>query len=214
MDNTAIEIKDRDGKRTVSARELHEKLGIKTKFKDWFPRMCEYGFEENIDYVTVAQKRATVQGNAYEFNEYFISLDMAKEICMIQRSEIGRKFRQYFIECEKELNTTKNLAPIDRTKSKQIRNMFTDTLHNHGYEKPHEYIQTTLQMKKALGINAKKSDMDLRQLAMVGAGELLAVATIGDEHGYHEVNLVCVDASKAVAGYVENRMFTKNLLSK
>lgn len=49
---------------------------------------------------------------------------------------------------------------------------------------------------------------------MVGAGELLAVATIGDEHGYHEVNPVCVDASRAVAGYVESKSFTRNFLSK
>lgn len=107
-----------------------------------------------------------------------------------------------------------NSMQIDRAKSKQIRNIFTDTLHSHGYEKQYEYIQTTLQMKKALGINAKKNEMNLRQLAMVGASEMLSIATVGDEHGYHEVNPVCVDASRAVAGYVENKTFTRNLLSK
>lgn len=54
MDNMLVEIKDRNGRRAVSARELHKKLEVKTKFKDWFPRMCEYGFEENVDYIAVA----------------------------------------------------------------------------------------------------------------------------------------------------------------
>ena len=47
------------GQRLVSGRELHEFLEIRTKYKDWFPRMVEYGFEEGIDFVMVAQKRAT-----------------------------------------------------------------------------------------------------------------------------------------------------------
>ena len=54
-----IKITTKDGKQLVSARELHEFLEIKTKYKDWFPRMVEYGFEEGIDFVKVAQKRAT-----------------------------------------------------------------------------------------------------------------------------------------------------------
>lgn len=110
--------------------------------------------------------------------------------------------------------SAENVMLIDRARSKQIRNMFTGTLHSHGYEKQHEYIQTTLQMKKALGINAKKSEMSLRQLAMVGASEMLSIATVGDEHGYREVNPVCVDASEAVAGYVESKTLTRKLLSR
>ena len=107
MESNLINIKTENGFNSVSARELHAKLEIKTQYKDWFPRMCEYGFEENIDFIAIAQKRATAQGNKTTFTEHFISLDMAKEICMIQRSEIGKKFRQYFIECEKKL---KNIA--------------------------------------------------------------------------------------------------------
>ena len=53
-----ITINDK-GKQLVSGRELHEFLGIRTKYKDWFPRMVEYGFEEGIDFIMVAQKRAT-----------------------------------------------------------------------------------------------------------------------------------------------------------
>ena len=86
MESNLINIKTENGFNSVSARELHAKLEIKTQYKDWFPRMCEYGFEENIDFIAIAQKRATAQGNKTTFTEHFISLDMAKEICMLQIS--------------------------------------------------------------------------------------------------------------------------------
>lgn len=103
MENELINVKNEDGKLLVSLRELHEKLGIKTQFTKWAIRTFEYGFEENIDYIPVSQKRLTVQGNETTFTDYIVTIDMAKEICMIQRSDIGREFRKYFIECEKQL---------------------------------------------------------------------------------------------------------------
>lgn len=92
---------------TVSARELYEGLEIKTAFKDWFPRMAAYGFEENQDFILVAQKRATnnPKNPVATYNDYHISVDMAKQICMIQRSEKGKQYRQYFIDLEKAWNT-------------------------------------------------------------------------------------------------------------
>ena len=92
-----------EGKQLVSARELHEGLEIKTRFNDWVNRMIEYGFEENIDYTAITQKRVTAQGNEISFTDYIITIDMAKEICMIQRTDLGKEFRKYFIECEKKL---------------------------------------------------------------------------------------------------------------
>ena len=91
---------------TVSARELYEGLEIKTAFKDWFPRMAAYGFEENQDFILVAQKRATnnPKNPVAIYNDYQISVDMAKQICMIQRSEKGKLYRQYFIDLEKAWN--------------------------------------------------------------------------------------------------------------
>lgn len=92
---------------TVSGRELHEFLEVKTKYKDWFPRMKEYGFTENQDFTLVAQKRATNNPkNPYtEIIDHQITIPMAKEICMIQRSEKGKQARQYFLTIEKAWNT-------------------------------------------------------------------------------------------------------------
>lgn len=92
---------------TVLGRDLHEVLGIKTKYVDWFNRMCEYGFTENTDFILVAQKRETNNPkNPYTVvNDHQLTIEMAKELCMIQRSDKGKRCRQYFIELEKAWNT-------------------------------------------------------------------------------------------------------------
>lgn len=103
MKEELIKITTNDkGKQLVSARELHEFLEIKTDFRKWFPRMCEYGFEENIDYTRAFQKCPTL-GGIQTVADYAISIDMAKELSMIQRTEKGKQARLYFIECEKKL---------------------------------------------------------------------------------------------------------------
>ncbi|EAD0633401.1 phage antirepressor Ant [Listeria monocytogenes] len=89
----------------VSARDLHEFLDVKTKYKDWFPRMVEYGFVENTDFVAIAQKRATAQGNMTTFVDHHIKLPMAKEISMLQRTEKGKQARRYFLAVEAAWNS-------------------------------------------------------------------------------------------------------------
>ena len=88
---------------TISARDLHEALGIMTRFRAWFPRMIAYGFVEHSDYERVTQKCATL-GGVQNMVDYRISIDMAKHICMIQRNEKGMMYRQYFLELEKAWN--------------------------------------------------------------------------------------------------------------
>ena len=110
-----IKIIEREGRQLVSGRELHEFLEIKTKYKDWFRKMVEYGFEEEIDFIRVAQKRATnnLKNPVTTVIDHAISIDMAKEISMIQRTEKGKVARQYFINCEKKLKEVKKLSPME-----------------------------------------------------------------------------------------------------
>lgn len=89
-----------NGEQLVSARELHSKLEITERFNSWFGRMLKYGFAENLDYTGCKVFNAQAK---QELDEYILKLDMAKQICMLQRSELGTKFRLYFIECEKQL---------------------------------------------------------------------------------------------------------------
>lgn len=95
-----IKVEERNGEQLVSARELHKKLEITERFNSWFERMLKYGFIENVDY-TGCKVFNTLANQ--ELDEYILKLDMAKQICMLQRNELGTKFRLYFIECEKQL---------------------------------------------------------------------------------------------------------------
>lgn len=105
---------------TVSARELHEGLEIKTAFNDWFPRMCEYGFENGRDFYPFLSK--STGGRPRQ--EYKITIDMAKQICMLQRTEIGMKVRQYFLDLEKAWNTPEQIM----ARALRIANNTVDSL--------------------------------------------------------------------------------------
>lgn len=97
----------------VSGRELYEFLEVKTKYKDWIKRKIEkYGFIENIDFVLVAQKRATNNPrNPYTLeNEHILKLSMAKELAMLENNEKGKQARLYFIKCEEEYKKQKQVT--------------------------------------------------------------------------------------------------------
>ena len=92
----------------VSARELHAFLQVQTKFADWVrSRIADYDFVENQDFVWVSEnsetQRADGQRGIITRKEYYITLDMAKELSMVERNEQGKEARRYFIECEKRL---------------------------------------------------------------------------------------------------------------
>ena len=84
----------------VSGRQLHRVLGVKTAYKDWFPRMTEYGFTEGEDFSSFLSK--STGGRPKQ--DHVLKLDMAKEISMIQRTEKGKQARQYFLQVEKAWN--------------------------------------------------------------------------------------------------------------
>ncbi len=102
--NELIKVNYDSERPTVLGRDLYEALEVKTAYKDWFPRMCEYGFEENVDYSSFLSNR--VDGKAGKpRNDHQLTIPMAKEICMLQRNEKGKMFRQYFIQIEESWNS-------------------------------------------------------------------------------------------------------------
>ena len=111
---------------TVSARELHEKLHISTRFNDWFPRMCEYGFSEGSDFYS---KMSKTKNGGRPSTDYDISVDMAKQICMIQRTPEGKACRQYLIDLEKAWNTPEQvMARALRIADRQIEELKSHNL--------------------------------------------------------------------------------------
>lgn len=100
------------GNQVVSARELHKFLEVETRFNDWISRMMNYGFVENVDYQVLLKNEYNLSGGRPS-TDYALTLDTAKEISMIQRSEKGKQARQYFIECEKRLKeVVSNQQPV------------------------------------------------------------------------------------------------------
>lgn len=108
----------------VSARELHKGLGITERFSNWFKRQLKYGFEENIDYIGC--KFFNTLANQ-ELDDYNIKLDMAKEICMLQRSKKGKEYRKYLIQCEKKLRE-QQLPQLTRKEELQLQLFSEDSL--------------------------------------------------------------------------------------
>jgi anti-repressor protein len=102
--NELIKINYESDRPTVLARDLHEFLEVKTAYKDWFPRMCEYGFAEGEDYCSFLSDRSDgLPGKPRQDAQ--LTIDTAKEICMLQRNEKGKQARQYFLQLEKEWNS-------------------------------------------------------------------------------------------------------------
>jgi len=87
----------------VDARSVHDALEVTTRFADWMKRRIEeFGFVENEDFCFSNLSSKTGSGG-HNRVDYLLSIDMAKELAMVERTEIGRKMRRYFIECEKKL---------------------------------------------------------------------------------------------------------------
>lgn len=161
---------------TLSARELHEFLGIKTSFKDWFPRMCEYGFNESQDFNPLKNERVQFEGDRQvkrTVQDYQITLDMAKEIAMIQRSEKGKQIRQYFLELERKWNSP-------------------EAVMNRALEYSRKQVQALLQTNEKLELENKMKDQQLNELKpkadyydqILQSKSLVLISQIAKDYGY------------------------------
>lgn len=103
--NELFNVTTNGDKLTLSARELHKELNVTDRFTRWFERMGKYGFEENIDFTSVKSSTLVNNGATRELQDYQITLDMAKEIAMLQRNEKGKQIRKKLIELEKAWNS-------------------------------------------------------------------------------------------------------------
>lgn len=103
--NELIKVNYDNDRPTLLARELHEFLEVQTPYHKWFPRMCEYGFSENVDYAVTDNFVHNSAGGPQHQHDAQLTIEMAKEICMLQRNERGKQARQYFIQLEKDWNS-------------------------------------------------------------------------------------------------------------
>lgn len=112
--NELIPIQDNDGAQAVMGRDLHAFLEVGRDYTNWFKQMVGYGFTEGQDFTLIKEETAGRTGSpnlANTRHNHIVTLDMAKEISMIQRTEKGKQARQYFIECERRAKEPAELSP-------------------------------------------------------------------------------------------------------
>ena len=160
--NELLKINTTDSERiTVSARDLHEALEVKTQFKDWFPRMCEYGFEDGKDFCSKMSKSTGGRPS----QDAQITVDMAKEIAMLQRTEKGKEVRKYFIQIEKEWNSPERVMARALT----IANKTIETLKIENSEmKPKaDYFDNLVERNLLTNFRDTAKELGLRQTDLI-----------------------------------------------
>lgn len=159
---------------TVSGRELHEFLGVKSRYNDWFNNMTAYGFAENVDYVSLTKNLV----NGGRSTDHQLTIPMAKELCMIQRNERGKQARQYFLAVEAQWNSPeavmRRAVLIADRKVKELQSVNRSLLAENSDLKPDaEYARavcvgkncrTTTSIAKDYGLSAEKLNSILHGL--------------------------------------------------
>ena len=109
MTNAIAPIFDNDnGEVRISGRQLHMFLEVQTRYNDWFTRMKEYGFTEGVDFNLLKNEQVQTEGTREvrrEVIDHLMTLSMAKELAMLQRTDKGKEARLYFIRIEEEWNS-------------------------------------------------------------------------------------------------------------
>lgn len=150
------------GEKVVIGRELHEKLEIREHYKDWFPRMCEYGFSENEDFSSFAEKSAKPTGGRPSIN-HILKLDMAKHIAMIQRTPQGKAIRDKLIQLETNVS---ELSP-------ELRLLINMEIKQRQQEKALEQTNKRIdEIREVVALNPNSWREDARRLIVQIAHQL------------------------------------------
>lgn len=160
---------------TVMGRELHEALEVKTAYKDWFPRMCEYGFTEGKDFNSLKNEQVRTEGERQvtrEITDHQLTIPMAKEICMLQRSEKGKQFRQYFIKVEEAWNSPemvmKRALDFANAKVKELQISVSQlTVDKQIMQPKADYFDELVDRKLLTGIRETAKELKIKQNVFV-----------------------------------------------
>ena len=160
---------------TVSGRELHEALEVKTAYKDWFPRMCEYGFTEGVDFNPLIFEQVRTEGErqvAREITDHQLSIPMAKELCMLQRTDKGKEMRQYFIAVEAQWNSPDAIMAralqLSSAKLKEMQiTVSALTVENQIMKPKAEYFDELVDRNLLTGIRETAGELGVKQSQFV-----------------------------------------------
>lgn len=154
---------------TVSGRELHEALGVETPYTTWVKRMCEYGFSENVDFATCFPNlESKNQHGGQNKIDHQITIPMAKELCMLQRTEKGKQMRQYFIAVEEQWNSPDAIMAralqLSNAKLKQLQVTVSElTVENQIMKPKAEYFDDLVDRNLLTGIRETAKEFQIKQ---------------------------------------------------
>ena len=185
MENELIKIKNDNGKQLVSGRELHEFLGVGRDFTTWIKgRISKYDFIENEDFTVVESFHQNGGKGGRPEKDYIITIDMAKELSMVENNDKGKQARKYFIQCERKLkevassqkalpqdylSALKALVQAEEEKAlmKPKVEYYENTLRPDTYKK----LLTSTAIAKDLGMSAIKFNKILNNLDVIYKGK-------------------------------------------
>ncbi len=151
---------DNNDRITVLGRELHRMLEVKDHYTDWFKRMCEYGFTKDVDFVSLSEKSEKPQGGR-PLTDHQLTIDMAKEIAMLQRTEKGKQVRQYFIQLEKDWNSPEKVM----ARALSVANKTLEEFKSRTYELEAKVEEQRPKVIFAESVQASKSTILVGEMA-------------------------------------------------
>ena len=166
-----IKVQVENDRQLVSARELHKGLGLKKKFTDWVKQNFK-GFEEGQDYTTSPKGHLVKSGNGTvrAYDDYLLTIDMAKELCMMSKTEKGKEVRKYFIEVECKWNDPQEV----------VRRGYA-ILQSENTQLKLENKNLSIQLEES---NKKADYLDV----ILGTPDALAISQIAADYGYGAVS--------------------------
>ncbi|PCK69246.1 phage antirepressor KilAC domain-containing protein [Paenibacillus larvae] len=221
-----------NGNLLVSGRDLHEFLEVGTRYNDWFKRMVEYGFVENVDYIEVTQKRVTSHGREHDMVDHHIKIEMAKEISMIQRNDKGKQARQYFLDLERKWNSPEMVIKRAHEYLEQkVAALTTDKLvltqQVNELQPKASYYDMVLQNKSLLSVSKIAKDYGMSAIAFnqklheLGVqfkqGDIWLLYAKYQDKGYTQTTTHVIDAEKSKVNTKwtqKGRLFIYDLLKK
>lgn len=152
---------------TVSGRELWEALEVKTDYPHWFERMTEYGFSEGKDYQTFLSDRSDGKAGKPR-TDHQLTIPMAKELCMLQRTDKGKQMRQYFIAVEEQWNSPDAIMAralqLSNAKLKEMQiTVSTLTVENQIMKPKAEYFDELVDRNLLTGIRETAGELGVKQ---------------------------------------------------
>lgn len=168
--NSLIKIEVKNDQQLVSARDLHKGLELKVRFSLWVKQNFKM-FEEGVDYTGVSENTPVRggNGNIQYLDDYFITLDMAKELCMMSKTSKGKEVRKYFIQAEKNWNSPAMIMKrAMEIANAQVRQLQIQNQH------------LTLQLEES---NKKASYLDI----ILGTPDSIAISQIAADYGMSAV---------------------------